>query len=303
MSDSDLDQIVATGLGGEPEPAPANGIGTTYVCDEIVDGKPCGETYDTRQKIGVHRFNKHGIKGKDGPRDRSSRATGKPRGRPPKDKSGAAPKQATKAAMPPPTDRAAVYTASLSMGAIGCYLALPPFDQVDLDICNAGLPNVGRALAQLAETNPSVARTCDLILAGGGGGWVALLMAVIPIAGGIASHHGVLPESSGVRFGEMIGMVPAGPAPASASREASPPPESPGPDDDNFNVLAFFSGTPDTVMTDATEKMMAMGGAIGVSVPFSMTPTENPDGHRGSEQLRPVEATVAEQESESSVSG
>jgi hypothetical protein len=242
-------------------------------------------------RLGQHKWRVHNIKGADRLRRSApkSQTKGNKRGPQPK-KPDAAPRQAATRAAGPATDRAAIYTASLSMGAIAAYLALPPFDQRDLDICNAGLPNVGRSLAQLADTNPSVAKTCDLILAGGGGGWLALLMAVVPIAGAIAANHGALPSSSGDRFGEMLGMAPAVSAYGTGVRPT--PPASPGPDRDASNVVAFFSGEPDTVMTDATTKMMAMGGPLGVSVPHSMTVTENPDGHRGSEQLRPVIPTA-----------
>jgi len=270
---------------GDAEGSQSNGDGNAYVCDVVTDDGVCGETFSEARFLGTHKASKHGIRGRSrsasyrhGDKDKPPKKPGRQR-KPPVEK-------ATKAAMPPPTDRAAIYTASLSMAAMAAYLALPPFDATDLDICNSGMPNVGRALAQLAETNPSVARTCDLILAGGGGGWVALLMAIVPIAGGIAAHHGALPASSGARFGEMIGMAPV-PSAAPSAGAPSPPPEASEP----IDVVAFFSGTPDTVMTDATEKMMAMGGPIAVRVP--MTPMENPDGHRGSEQLRPVEAEPA----------
>jgi|SRR5215831_442256 len=271
---------------GEVEGSQPNGSGNAFVCDVVGDDGVCGYTSDTPRGLGAHKFQKHGIRGtSDRSKDAKEARGQKPRSTQPKQRRKPVEK-ATKAAMPPPTDRAAIYTASLSMAAMAAYLALPPFDATDLDICNSGMPNVGRALAQLAETNPSVARTCDLILAGGGGGWVALLMAIVPIAGGIAAHHGALPASSGARFGEMIGMAPV-PSAAPSAGVPSPPPEASEP----IDVVAFFSGTPDTVMTDATEKMMAMGGPIAVRVP--MTPMENPDGHRGSEQLRPVEAEPA----------
>src|SRR5262245_24636415 len=280
---------------GEIAPVIDSGTGAAFVCDVVTDTGVCGETFDTSMKLGSHRWHRHRIRG-EAPTARQKR--GEKAKKPSRSRRAPAAK-ATTVAVGPPTDRAAVYTASLSMGAIAAYLALPPFDQRDLDICNAGLPNVGRALAQLADTNPSVARTCDLILAGGGGGWIALLMAVVPIAGGIAANHGVIPASSGDRFGEMIGMVPAGSVQRDAGVE-SPPPTQPGPGE--VDVVSFFAGTPDTPLADATDKMMQMGGPVAVRVP--MTPMENPDGHRGSEQLRPVPATdeAAEPEPESALS-
>lgn len=298
QKDSDDDLLDA--IVGSDEAPTQNGTGTAFVCDVVDDTGVCGYTAKNAGGLGSHKLRVHGIKGSSSSTD--ARKTASPqskRGRSKQARPRKPVEKAVKASMPPPTDRAAVYTASLSMAAIAAYLALPPFDQRDLDVCNAGMPNVGRALAQLAETNPSVARTCDLILAGGGGGWVALLMAVVPIAGGIAANHGVLPASSGDRFAEMIDLAPAPPVPSAGVR--SPQPEGPEYDEDEFNVLAYFQGTPDTVMTDATEKMMAMGGPIGVAVPFSMTPTENPDGERGSEQLRPVEPAAAEPESPTGV--
>jgi len=283
--EAEVDEI----LGGASDKPDTNGAGTTFVCEVVTEDGVCGQSFDGPRQLGAHKFAKHKIRGSspDSARKAKDRKPARGKARPKKPPA----EKATRAAMPPPTDRAAVYTASLSMAALGCYLALPPFDKTDLDICNAGMPNVGRALAQLAETNPSVARTCDLILAGGGGGWVALVMAIVPIAGGIAAHHNAIPESAGARFGEMIGMVPAVSVPTSASE--SPPPAPPEPSEAP-NMVAFFEGTPDTVMADAEAKMMRMGGPVVVTVP--MTPMENPDGHRGSEQLRPVEAEAAEPE-------
>jgi hypothetical protein len=193
--------------------------------------------------------------------------------------------------------------APMALIVLAAYLALPPFNQNDLDICNAGAPNIGRALARLADHNQSVARTCDLILGGGAGGdWIAVIMAVVPVVGAIAANHGVIPPTSGARFGEMIGVFPVGPpagAQVAPTAQGSPTGEgSPGPypvDQDRTaeDVIAFFAGTPETVMTDAMTKMMSMAGPIEVAVPFPMTDvTENPDGERGSEQLKPVEAVA-----------
>jgi hypothetical protein len=299
----DPDDLLDDIAGDTAEPKP--GSGSAFVCDHVDSDGVCGESFDTNLKLGSHRWHRHGIKGASA---EAKRQQGKRDGtaRPRKyTKKPAAEKTATVAAGPS-TNRAGTYTASLSMAALAAYFALPPFNAVDLDICNAGSPNIGRALANLADHNPSVARTCDLILGGGGGGdWIAVIMAVVPVVGAIAANHGVVPPTSGQRFGEMIGVAPVVPTPSAGT---APPPGSSEQNSDRTadDVIAFFAGTPETVMTDAMTKMMSMAGPIPVAVPFSTTPTENPDGHVGSEQLRPVEPApngqVSEQEPESAVS-
>jgi hypothetical protein len=301
-TESDIEEVVDD-IVGDDDDAPTESTGTTLVCDHVGPEGVCGESFGTPQALGLHRWKEHQIRGKHADKkgkNRRNPASGNTRST---RKTTAAPKAAATKAAGPATDRAGTYTASLAMAALAAYWALPPFDQFDLDVCNAGTPNIGKALAQLADHNASVARATDLILGGGAGGdWIAVIMAVTPVVGAIAAHHGAIPATSGARFGEMIGVVPV--ARPDVPPPAAPTGEPPEPDlgrtaDD---VLAFIMTTPDTVMTDAMTKMMSMGGPIGVAVPdtavtMSRTDTEPTDGERGSEQLRPVEpGEAAEQE-------
>lgn len=287
----------------DEEPEPAN---PTNTCDVVDENGVCGESFDTPLKLGLHKRNVHGIAGKWSKENRGGTKDKKPSSGTGRKKKPAEQKAATTAAGPS-SDRAGTYTASLSMAALACYFALPPFTQADLDVCNAGAPNIGRALGNLADHNQSVARTCDLILGGGAGGdWIAVVMAVVPVAGALAANHGLVPPTSGERFGAMIGVAPSPPTvtsqPTDAGAAAGPPSNGVGYNPESVDdVIVFMSGIPPTVMTDAMSRMMTMDAPVEVAVPFTRTVTENPDGHSGSEQLKPVEPSP-EQEPASAVS-
>ena len=245
-----------------------------FVCDELVDGELCGVSFPKKQALVAHKMGKHRDHSKDkrgGPGSRGGTSkTTKSRARATSNKE-SAPRKAATAAEAPHTDRAGTYTASLSMFALGAYLAIPPFDNYDLDVCNRGAPGLGAALAELAQDNATVRTTCDLILGGGAGGaYIQLLLACAAIAVPIASHHGLVPASAGARFAELSGAPsPVASAPAAPSPPASDSPRSAQPDFANMSaddVFAFFSQVPPTVLFDLAGKMFGADNAIVVDV-------------------------------------
>ena len=231
-------------LDGDDEPDNDTPPGDVFVCDVITDGELCGDNFDTQGKLNQHRWQKHRLK-KEVETKRARRRGGSSRPRKPQ--------------APPVvnTDRAATYTSGIAMAGLGLYLAPGPFNTADLNVVSAGAPKLGGALANLAEQNAAVRQACDLILGGGAGGaYIELVMACLAIAVPIAANHGVMPEDVGVRFGAMIGVVPA---PTPEPPTVAEPPPTPEP------TFADFM-EPDSPTGDLDDKVMRGPNAVRVSV-------------------------------------
>jgi hypothetical protein len=196
----------------------------------------------------------------------------------------------------PHTPRSTTYAGSLAMGASAAFIFIPPFDQYDLSICNAGIPNVASALDAVGQQNQTFQRTCDLILGGGGGAaYLQLVMALAGIVVPIAAHHGAFPAQAGVKFGEFVGVSSepsAAPEPTGAGSTGEAATRGEGDDDTPTadDVIRIFTRTPETVMTDAMTRMMSGNGPTVVNVPTFAG--EAADGERGSEQPNPERPSI-----------
>lgn len=283
------------------EDSPLGASPGLFVCDHVEDdGSLCGSTWDTAPKLRMHKAGKH--------RDRSQDKTAAPRGtarkrkdtRPSHKDRKPSQTKAAATASGPSTNRADTYTQSIALIALGAHLALPKFDEYDLGVVNAGAPNLGSALAAVGDQNPAVQKAMDLVLGGGSGGaYLALLMAASSIAMPIMAHHGMVPNSTGQRFGGLAGVPPdLGPTP---TPETPPGPESGSPVWDPANMDAgqlmdFMQQVPPNVFFDLQSKVMSGDGATVVGVPFGVTPQsqEDPGGNteRGSEQPAPEPVPV-----------
>lgn len=287
-----LDPDDAEPLGPTPE-----GESGVFVCDHVnEDGTICGATWETAAKLRMHKSGKHRDRSKDSrPAGRPKRKDTRPSH---KDRK---PSQAKAAATAtgPKSNRAETYTQSIALIALGAHLGLPKFDEYDLGVVNAGAPNLGAALDQVGQQNPAVQKTMDLILGGGSGGaYLALLMAASSIAMPIMAHHGMVPDSTGQRFGGLTGVPPdPGPASPTTPTETAAEPGSRTWDPANMDagqLMDFMQQVPPQVFFDLQGKMMpGPGKATVVGVPFDVTDSTRDDvtdGERGSEQLAPAVA-------------
>lgn len=264
-----------------------------FVCDVVVDGAVCGATFSDANRLRLHGLGKHRDRSQDRKGPKTAKAKTAPKSRTVKER---APSRAASTAAGPSTNRSATYAASIAMVGLGAFLVIPPFDNSDLAVVNAGAPNLGKALDDLGSQNETVRKTCDLILGGGSGGaYLQLVLALSAIVVPICAHHGVLPETAGERFGAMIGGPPA--SPPTVPSTGSPAPESEpearvgnldptNPDD----VFSFMSRVPETVMFDLAGRML--GGnppPTVVEIPFMQPDDGSPTGDDsgGPEQLRP----------------
>ena len=266
---------------------------SAYVCDHVDENGVCGATFERAQQLRGHKTAKHRDRTGDKPR------IGRPKGSKNKTTADRKP-SAPRSVAAPGVSRAQSYASSLSMLALGAYLVVPPFDDYDLAVSNAGAPKLGAALAHIAETNPNVRRACDLILGGTvGGGYLELVMALASVAVPIMAHHGALPARAGEQFAGNVGVppvpAPSTPSPADPVVRAGLDPTNPD------DIVAFFSQVPPNVMFDLASKMMAGAEPTVVAVPFGqpdgsvieLRPTEQDiSDEPGSEQLRPGD-TVA----------
>jgi hypothetical protein len=237
---TDLDDLVSEGLGApesppdipdtEPEwtghPMDKPGV---WVCDEVVDGAPCGKTFKTRRALSGHTSLAHRQGG-------NPRTTGKDR--PPSRKPAQSKKatgQAAKAAAPPQPDgyRVSMYSTSITAAALVAHLVAGQyFDATDLDIVTKGSPGLATALDAVGDKHEAVRQACDAILGGATGAvYIQLLIAASAIVVPIAAHHGLLPPSTGERFAAITGaMVPPPTPPAGEGPVSAPsgPPASDG---------------------------------------------------------------------------
>lgn len=255
------------------------------VCEEPDGDGICGYS-GTAQQVRMHKIAKHRKRDGDAPKKTSAKRT--TRRKP-------AAKKATDTATGSTTSRSVQYTASIMFFATAAYVAVPPFDEYDLSVFNAGAPNLGSALDEVGEQNATVRQACDLILGGGAGGaWLKLIMALGSIAMPIAAHHGVVPGAAGARFSEMAGVPPEPPVSPESAQEETTRDEGGTPTVDD--VLRFMSNVPETVMTDAAMRMMQGAGPTVVDVPSSVAATMRgapDDGERGSEQPNPEAVAVS----------
>jgi hypothetical protein len=303
VSTSKTDDVldVLSGPPVEPDDEQEKVVGDVHVC-AFIDGTGdvCGASFDTAAKLNMHTQGKHRDRSNDKPREAGGRKTAdKKPGRARATKT--APKAAAAQASAPRTDRAMLYTSSIATFALGAYVVVPPFDGFDLEVVTKSAPNVGAALAQVAENDKRVAAALDMALGGGTGGvYLQLLLAMaVPVAV-ILAHHGAIPSAAGAKFGEMLGVVV--PAPAS---EPAPTPEQSAPDGYNpadhdptkgpvsaEDVMRFMEQVPETVMVEVAGKMMGNMQPTVVNVPDSVAfyhPEKAADDGRepGPEQLKP----------------
>jgi hypothetical protein len=300
MPDDDVDDaVVDFPLGGLPiEPGPDDDVsepGNAFVCDHVGDDGVCGATFDTENKLKMHKVGKH----RDRSGDKKPAPRGSSRARTTRDRKPST-KRAAAAASAPHTDRASVYSASLATFGLGAYLAIPSFDKFDLDCITAGAPNLAAALDAVGEQNKSVRAACDLALGGGtGGAYVQLILAALAMGVPIAAHHGWLPDSAGNRFGEMISVAVPSPEPGPQSPATAPGPAADGTypvPQTADEVFTLMEQVEPTVMFDVASRMMSMGGPVVVDVPDAFTHVaqpENADGEHGPEQLAPEPVTVS----------
>jgi len=276
-------------LSGDPEDVedvePGEAIVDHHVCEEPDGDGICGASFPTANALRMHKLGKHRDRSADAQPSKAKAATKKSTRRKP-----AAKKAADTAAQT--TTRSEQYAASLAFFAMAAYVAIPPFDDYDLSVVNAGAPNLAAALDEVGDSNQSVRQACDLILGGGAGGaWLKLIMALGSIAMPIAGHHGVIPVGTTAPFNSMVG-VPPEPAAAPPSEPAG---DAAGDTPTVEDVIAFMSGVPETVMTDAAMRMMQGAGPVVVDVPSSVSATMQGaphDDERGSEQPSPEPVTV-----------
>jgi hypothetical protein len=306
---------VLSGPPVEPDDEQEKIVGDVHVC-AFIDGagEVCGASFDTAAKLNMHTQGKHRDRSNDKPREAGGRKTAdKKPGRARATK--AAPKAAAAQASAPRTDRAMLYTSSIATFALGAYVVVPPFDGFDLEVVTKSAPNVGAALAQVAENDKRVGAALDMALGGGTGGvYLQLLLAMaVPVAV-ILAHHGVIPAAAGAKFGEMLGVV----VPAPAGEPAPTPTDTPAPDGSTSpgyrpedhdptkgpvsaeDVMRFMEQVPDTVMADLAGRMMGGMQPTVVNVPdsvaFSHTEEAADDGREpGPEQLKPIDLPVPPQ--------
>src|SRR5215831_2312087 len=214
---TDLADLVAEGLGedrpDEPDtPEPDEWTGHpmdkpgVFVCDEMVDGVPCGKTFDTKRKLSGHTSLGHRRKKGTGdkPPSRTSAQSKKATGK------------AAKESAPPMPDgyRVSMYSTSITAAALVAHLVAGQyFDATDLDIVTKGSPGLAAALDAVGDKHEAVRQACDAILGGATGAvYIQLLIAASAIIVPIAAHHGMLPPSTGERFAAITGaMVPPPP--------------------------------------------------------------------------------------------
>lgn len=306
----DLSGVQSPDTDSDVEPVVPGEVRTDlFVCEHVNDddGSLCGATFSDANRLRLHGYGKHRDRSNDRPGGRPKGSKTKTTKRAAEKKPSRAPQAAASSATGHSTSRSATYASSISMAALGAYLVVPPFDQTDLGIVNAGASNLATALADAGDQNDTVRKTCDLILGGGSGGaYLQLLLAVSAIAVPICAHHGLLPEAAGSRFGEMIGAPASVHHPAAPTGDGAPdtePSRSGALDPTNpDDVLAFMTRVPETVMFDLAGKMMSGGmGPTVVEVPFSQPPVDQPDemsrptgddSDGGSEQLNPESTRV-----------
>lgn len=144
---------------------------------------------------------------KDG---RPSRATGRPPGRPRKDRAPAAERGPGRPSKE--TKRAEKLTAMLGQVGVGVFI----INQRDGEIFLAGVPRLAEALAKLADQNPSIAKVIDSTVKVGA--WADVALACSAIALPIMANHGMLPEGAALLVAPSAGDAPAEPeAPADAA--------------------------------------------------------------------------------------
>lgn len=282
-------------LRGEPiEPTDGDDVVDApehHVCEEQDGDSICGASFPTANALRMHKMGKHRDRSKDGaPKPRKAAAQKKPTRR----KSPAA--KAADTATGSTTNRSMEYAASIAFFAMAAYVAIPPFDEYDLNVVNQGAPNLASALDDVGEQNQTVRAACDMILGGGAGGaYLKLVMAMGSIVMPIAAHHGAIPGAAGARLGEFVGVVPDSPPVAETPDEGGGSGATPYDPSNIDDVLAFMSGVPPTVMTDAAQRMMSGVGPTVVNVPPSVSATMQgapQDGERGSEQPNPEVVAV-----------
>lgn len=256
-----------------------------FVCDWIDDGKVCGADFDSKSKLNAHTMGKH----------KRTESMGKGGGRKPSGKADAKPSRPT--SRPAPFDRPTVYTQGIATLALGAHLTLPKFDAIDLDIVNKGAGSLASALDATGQRHAVVREACDLILgAGPGGPYLQLLLAALAIAAPILAHHGMLPPSTGERFGAVIGAVnipQVDDAPDDNAGDVQPPRDAPDTEgwtaEDYENALL---GMPPTVGAELAGRMMSGGvGPTVVRAPGETVADVRPEP--GPEQLAPDAPAVA----------
>lgn len=234
----DVDVLVADALGGqedddEPEIQSA-GPSALEVCNVVVDGKVCGASFATKRQLSTHTMAKHKVT-LDGtpvsPRGTGTKARSQATDQPPARQPRKTKTQTVRNAMPEASDRGKLYGATITSAAVMAHFGSMLLsgdrwfpDSYDLDIITRSSPLVGNALAEVGDKNDAVRRACDaILLAGGGGAYVQLTLALLVMAIPIAAHHGAfkLSPEIGSQFANMIGAM----APTAPSPETPPAPE------------------------------------------------------------------------------
>lgn len=134
------------------------------------------------------------------PNGKPSRATGRPPGRPRKDRAPAAERGPGRPSKE--TKRAEKLTAMLGQVGVGVFL----INQADGEVFLAGVPRLAEALAKLADQNATIGKVLDSTVKAGA--WADVALACSAIALPIMANHGMLPAAAA----SMMMPAPAAPA-------------------------------------------------------------------------------------------